>query len=70
MFLIVLKVLLSCAERVTTGTYSFVSFVLNAAFFGLLIPATAGSASGLGSLYALLVNTQFLDHVRVKDSHN
>ena len=36
------SLLSSCAERVTTRTYSFVSFILNVAFVGLLIPATAG----------------------------
>ena len=52
----------------TTGTYNFVSFVLKVAFVGLLIPATAGSASGSASLVALLVITQFSDQVKVQDT--
>ena len=43
-------------------------FILKVAFVGLLMPATAGSASGSASLVALLVNTQFSDQVRVKDT--
>ena len=38
------------------------SVILNVAFVGLLIAATAGSAS----LVALLVNTQFSDHVKIR----
>ena len=41
--------------------------MLNSAFVGLLIPGTAGSASGSASLVALLVNTQFLLHFRSKE---
>ena len=56
------------ADKVTTGTYNFQSAILKTAFVGLLIPATAGSASGSASLVALLVITQFSDQVRVKDT--
>ena len=55
------------ADKVTTGTCSFVSFILKFAFLRLLIPAS-GSASGSASLVALLVITQFLGQVRVKDT--
>ena len=39
------SLLLSWIGKVTTGPYSFVSFISNVAFDGLLIPAIAGSAS-------------------------
>ena len=45
----------------TTGIYNFVSSILNVAFVELLTAATAGLASGLASLVALLVITQFSD---------
>ena len=50
-------------DKVTTGTYNFVSVILNVAFVGLSIAATAGFPpwAGTASLVALLVNTQFLD---------
>ena len=52
------------AGKVTTGTYNLQSVILKTAFVvGLLIPATAGSASPV----ALLVITQFSDQVKVKD---
>ena len=46
-------------DKETTGTYKFVSVILNVEFVGLSIAATAWSASGSTSLFALLVNTQF-----------
>ena len=49
-----------------TGTYNFVSFILNVTFVGLLTAATAGSASGSASLVALLVITQFSDQVKIR----
>ena len=53
------KCLLSFSvDKVTTGTYNFVSVVINVAFVGLSIAATSGSASGSPSLVALLVNLQ------------
>ena len=45
---------------------NFVSVILNIAFVGLLIAVTVGSASGFASLVALLVNTQFWDHVKMR----
>ena len=51
-------------DKVTTGTYNFVSVILNVAFVGLLTAATAGSASGSASLVALLAITQFSDRLR------
>ena len=41
------------------------SVILNIAFVGLSIAATAGSASGFASLVALLVNIQFSDDVKI-----
>ena len=61
------SLLSSSADKVTIGTYNFVSFMLKVAFVGL-IPATAESASGLSSLVDVLVITQFSDEVRVKDT--
>ena len=45
-------------DKVTTGTYSFVSFILNVALVRLSILTNAGSTSGSASLVALLVITQ------------
>ena len=56
------------ADKVTTGTHNFVSFILKVAFVGLLISSTAGSASGSASLVALIVITQLSDQVKVKDT--
>ena len=56
------------ADRVTTGTYIFVSSILNVSFVGLLISATAVSVSGSASLVELLVITKFSDQVRLKDT--
>ena len=50
----------------TTGTYNFVSFILNVPFSGLLTASTAGSASGSASLVTLLVITQFSDQVKMR----
>ena len=52
----------------TTGTYNLQSVILKVPSVGLLIQATAGSASGSASLVALLVITQLLDQAKVKDS--
>ena len=60
------SVLSFSVNKVTTGTYSFTSVILNVAFVGLLIAATAGSTLGSASLVALLVNMQFLDHVKIR----
>ena len=42
------------------------SVILNVTLVGLLIAATAGSASGPACLVALLVNIQFSDHVKIR----
>ena len=47
------------ADKVTTGTYNLQSVILKTAPVGLLIPATAGSASGSATLVALFVIRQF-----------
>ena len=53
-------------DKVTTGIYNFVSVIFNVAFVGLSIGATAGFPSGSASLVALLVNTQFSDHDKIR----
>ena len=60
------KLLSSSVDKVTTGTYNVVSAILNVAFVGSSIAATAGSASGSSSLVVLLVNTQLSDHVKIR----
>ena len=47
------NLLSSLVERVTTGTYNFVSVILNVAFVGLSVAATAGFASGSTSKYTI-----------------
>ena len=42
--------------------------MLNSTFAGLSIPTIGGLASASASLYALHVNTQFLDHFKSKDT--
>ena len=59
------SLLLFSLYKVTTGTYNLQSVITKAALVGLFIPITAGSASG-SSLVALLVNTQFLLHLKSK----
>ena len=56
------------ADKVTTETYNLQSVILKVAFVGLLISSAAGSVSGSSSLVVLLVNTQFLDQVKFKDT--
>ena len=64
----------SFVDKVTTGTYNFVSVILNVAFFGAFIlshASTGGSASGsacLANCVVISVKAQFLDQVKVKDS--
>ena len=62
------KLLSSSVDKVTTGTYNFVSFISNVAFAGLSIAATAGfpPRAGTATLVALLVNTHFSDHVKIR----
>ena len=52
------------------GTYDFVSFILKVAFVGLSTAATAGLASGLASLVALFVITQFSYQVEITFFHS
>ena len=42
------------------------SVILNVVFGGYSTAATAGSASGSEYLVALLANTQFSDHVKIR----
>ena len=42
------------------------SVILNVAFVGLLFAVIAGFTSGFASLVALLVNTQFSVHVKIR----
>ena len=64
----------SFVDKVTTGTYKFVSVILNVAFVGAFIlsyASTGGSASGsafLTNCVVILVKAQLLDQVKVKDS--
>ena len=60
------SLLSSLVDKVTTGTYNVVSFILNVTFVGLLTAATAASVSGSASLVALLVITQFCDQVKIR----
>ena len=60
------RLLLSSVDKVPTGTYNFLSIILNVAFVGLLTAATAGSASGSTSLVAYLVIIQFSDKTKIK----
>ena len=60
------SLLSSSVDKVTTRTCNFVSVVLNVAFIGLLTAATAGLASGSASHFALLVNTQFPDQIKIR----
>ena len=50
----------------TTGTYNFMSVILDAAFLGVSTATTAGSVSGSASLITQLVITQFSDQVKVR----
>ena len=54
------SLLSSSVDKVTTGTYNFVSVNLNT-FVGLITAATVGIASGLASLVTSLVTKQFSD---------
>ena len=50
-------------DKVTTGTYSFVSFILNVAPVGIFI---AGGFTPPADLVIISVKTQFLDQVKIK----
>ena len=56
------------ADRATNGTYNLLSVILKFAFVGLLNSSTAGSASESSSFVALLVNRQFLDQIKAKNT--
>ena len=62
------KLLSSSVDKVTNRTYHFVPVILNAAFVGLSTAATAGFPpyAGTASLVALLVNTHFSGHVKIR----
>ena len=52
----------------TTGTYNFMSIILNVTPVGTLISGTGGLALGSASYVVLSVITQFLDHFKAKDT--
>ena len=64
------KLLSSFVDNVTTGTYNFVSVILNIAFFGASIFSLAGLSpwAALAVCVVISVKTQFSDHVKVKDT--
>ena len=62
------NLLSSRVDKVTTNTYNYVPVILDVLSVGLLIPATARSASGPASFVACLVITDFLDHVKIKNT--
>ena len=53
-------------DKVTSGTCTFPSFILNVAFFGAFIAVIAGSESGAASLVALFTITPFSDQVKMR----
>ena len=64
------KLLSSFVHKVTTGTYNFVSVILNMAFLGASILSLSGlSPSAAAAVYVVkLVKAHFSDHVKVKDT--
>ena len=52
-------------DKVTTGTYNFVSVILNVAFFGSIV---AGLSPCADNTTVLCDKTQVLDKVKVKDT--
>ena len=55
-----IKTLLSSSvDRMTTGTYNFVSVILNVGFVGAFIAGIAGSALGLAACVNISQNTIF-----------
>ena len=62
------SLLSSCADKVTTETYNFVSVIVYVALVGLIIAAVRRFVTRIASLYALFVISQFSDQVRVKDT--
>ena len=64
------KLLSSSVDKVTTGTYNFVSVILNVAFVGAFLAGLAGlfSYASTAACVVILVKTQFSDQVKVKDT--
>ena len=60
------NLLSSSVNKVTIGTYSFVSFVLNVVLVGALISSTAASALGSPVYVIIAVKTQFTDLVKMR----
>ena len=62
------NLLSSLVERVTTGTYNFVSVILNVAFVGVFITGLAGLFpwAALAVCIIISVKTQFSDQVKIK----
>ena len=58
------------ADKVTTGRYDFVSFILNVAPVGALVGGLSrlSPCAGTAALLIISVKIQFLDHVKVKDT--
>ena len=58
------------ADKVTTGTYNFVSVIINVAFVGEAIAGISGvfPCAGTAAYVIISVKTQFLDQVKVKDT--
>ena len=52
-------------DKVTTGTYNFVPVIWNVADVGVWILGKIGSVLQFPSLVVLLINTQFLDQVKI-----
>ena len=62
------KLISTFVNKLRTRTYNIVSVILNIAFARLLILDTAGFPpwAGTASLVALLVNTQFSGHFKIR----
>ena len=64
------KLLSSFIDKVTTGTYNFVSVILNVAFVGASVLSLAGLSpwASLAVCVVISVKTRFSDHVKVNDT--
>ena len=60
------KLSTSSSDKVTTGTYNFVSVILNLVHIGQTISVNLRAASESEFLLTLLFITQFLDQVKVR----
>ena len=60
------NLLSSSVDKVTTGTYNFVSVIVNAAFAGALISCLAGLSPRAATTAFVIISlkTQFSDHVK------